>query len=659
MSQRPRFDVLNAHAVDAALQTGAKVLARFRKASEMLRGSPNPAPSGGSTTRFEPPARRGQDEPESDATWGFSDTHFAVDEQSRVVLTGNRYALCGEPLPNLLPWIRETMECDLPVDDVHTWTFPPEIPTAVRHSAFMQDLATFAGADQWSEDGVARLRHGHGHTQEEMYALKFGKLTRVPDVVFWPTSEDQVEKLVEAAARHGVVLIPYGGGTNVTDALRCPDNEKRTIVSVDMRRMARIRWIDPVNRMACIEAGAVGRHIAEQLAEHGFTMGHEPDSIEFSTMGGWIATHASGMKKNRYGNIEDLVLDVTVITAAGKLTRTPKSRTSDSIAPRESVGIDPRLWLFGSEGKLGIITSAVVKLFALPEVQTYGSVLFPDFETGVAFMYDLAQSGQPPASVRLVDNMQFQFSMALKPASKGWKVQKSKLEKLFVTKIKGFDPKEMTACTLVFEGSKREVAQQEELLYGLAKKHGGMAAGGENGARGYALTFGIAYIRDFVMDHWVLAESFETSVPWSQCISLCENVKKRIYAEHAARKLPGKPFVTCRVTQIYDTGVAVYFYFAYAYKGVDRPTEVYLEMEKAAREEVLLQGGSLSHHHGIGKLRQDFLPQIGSQAFLDWQRDMKRAVDPSDIFGCANQTPSAPASDMEKASDTGALGGVA
>jgi alkyldihydroxyacetonephosphate synthase len=645
MSQRNRFDV------DAAFQAGAQVLARARQVTEVLRGTPNPPPTGGNTTRFvPPPLQKSGDETESDATWGFADTRFAVDPNGQVVLTGKRYSLAGEPLPNLLPWIRQVMESDLPVEDVHAWSFPPPIPAAVRNERFLKDLAGFAQAEQWSEDPVVRLRHGHGHTQEEMYALKYGKIERVPDVVFWPTSEEQVDKLVQAAGRHGVVLIPYGGGTNVTDALRCPEHEQRTIVSVDMRRMNAIRWIDPVNRMACIEAGAVGRHIVEQLGQHGFTMGHEPDSIEFSTLGGWVATHASGMKKNRYGNIEDIVLDVTVYTAAGKLTRTPTGRTSDSIAPRESVGIDPRLWLFGSEGKLGIITSAVVKLFPLPEVQHYGSVLFPDFETGVAFMYDLAQSGQPPASVRLVDNMQFQFSMALKPASKGWKVQKSKLEKLFVTKLKGFDPLKMTACTLVFEGSRREVEQQEELLYGLAKKHGGMAAGGENGARGYQLTFGIAYIRDFVMDHWVLAESFETSVPWSQCLSLCENVKKRLYDECAQRGIPGKPFVTCRVTQVYDTGVAVYFYFAFAYKGVENPTQVYLDIERAARDEVLRQGGSLSHHHGIGKLRQEFLPQIASGALLDWQRDMKRAIDPDDIFGCANQSV---AKGLEHASEAG------
>jgi alkyldihydroxyacetonephosphate synthase len=452
--------------------------------------------------------------------------------------------------------------------------------------------------------------------------------------VVYPTSEDEVVTIVEAARTHDVTLIPYGGGTNVTEALRCPADERRPIVSVDLSRMARVLWIDPVNRTACIQAGAAGRHIAATLAAHGFTMGHEPDSIEFSTLGGWIATHASGMKKNRYGNIEDLVLDVTAVTASGTLTRS-------ALAPRESVGLDVRRLLLGSEGRLGIITSAVVKLFPLPEVQRYGSVLLPSFDQGVQFLYDLNAAGHPPASVRLVDTLQFQFGLALKPASTGLKALKSRLEKLFVTKIKGFDPHQMVACTLVFEGSKDEVAAQERTVARLAQRHGGMPAGAENGKRGYLLTYGIAYIRDFVMNHYILAESFETSVPWSQVLSLCARVKQRIYDEHARRGLPGRPFVSCRVTQIYPTGVCVYFYFAMYHKGVERPSEVYAELEHAAREEILACGGSLSHHHGIGKLRQGFLPEIMSPAAQAWCRDTKRALDPGNLFGAANQEPPA------------------
>ena len=585
----------------------------------------------GSSSRIipDPPLLPSGDE-ESLDVWGFRDTHFQITLAGNVILTGSRYPLCDQELPNLLPWIREVMRVPIDPRDVVTGGYPPKIPEPILNGAWIEEIHRFLAPEQIADDPLIRLRHGHGHTQFEMYSIKFGKLKRVPDLVVYPTEEDHVAKLVWAAVRHDVCLIPFGGGTCVTEALLCPENENRMIVSVDMKRMNRILWIDPVNRMACIQAGAVGRHIASLLEKEGFTMGHEPDSVEFSTLGGWIATHASGMKKNRYGNIEDLVLDITVVTANGKLAR-------NKVLPRESVGLDPRLWIFGSEGSMGIITSAVVKLFALPQVQRYGSVVFPSFEKGVGFMYELTQAGVPPASLRLVDNLQFQFSLALKSKAVGLKALKGRLEKFFVTRVKKFDPQKMVACTLVFEGSANEVAGQEKTLYRIAKKYGGMKAGAENGKRGYQLTFGIAYIRDFVMKHYMLAESFETSVSWSRALALCENVKRRLFDECRKRNLPGLPFVTCRVTQVYETGVCIYFYFGFYTKGVPNPSGVYAEIEIAAREEILSSGGSLSHHHGIGKLRQSFLKEIKSDGTLAWTFGVKKAVDPKNIFGCGNQ----------------------
>lgn len=561
--------------------------------------------------------------------WGFRDTEFQTKPNGSVVLTGNRYALSGAELPNLLPWVRDVMQIEVPIDDVHEPAYPPQIPAAKKDAKLRKALAAIVG-DCLTDDGATRLRHGHGHTLEEMYEIRHGSLPRLPDLVVYPSDAGQVEGIVAAGAKHGASIVPYGGGTNVTDALRCDPNERRTIVSVDMRRMNRIEWVDTENMMACIQAGAVGRHIQEQLAAQGLTLGHEPDSIEFSTLGGWIATHASGMKKNKYGNIEDIVLDVHVVTADGALSR-------PSVAPRESAGLDLRRWMFGSEGTLGIITHAVVKVFPLPEVQEYDSVLFPEFADGVAFLHELTQSGRPPASVRLVDNVQFHFGQALKPASEGAQALISKAQKFFVTRVKGFDPHKMVACTFVHEGRRDEVAAEKKLVARLAKRHGGMMAGPENGRRGYQLTFGIAYIRDFVMKHWILGESFETSVSWDRAIDLCDRVKRRIHEECAARGVEGKPFATCRITQLYQTGVAVYFYFGFYHKGLDAPQQVYMDIEAAARDEILAAGGSISHHHGIGKIRQQFLPRVFSPASLQWARGFKQAVDPDNLFGAGNQ----------------------
>jgi alkyldihydroxyacetonephosphate synthase len=590
---------------------------------------PKAAPDG-SVIIPQPPPAPGADETESLDVWGFRDTRFDINENERVIIRGSRYELSGKELPRLLPWIRETLKIDLDPKDVHRPSYPTTIPDSQMTPEFRSAIEAFLSPAQIERGGEIRMRHGHGHTQEEMFAIKYGQLGRIPDVVVFPETDQQVASLIDAAKNHGVTLIPYGGGTNVTDALRCHAYEKRSIVSVDMSRMNRVLWIDKKNQMACIQAGAVGRHIMAELKKYGVTMGHEPDSVEFSTLGGWIATNASGMKKNRYGNIEDIVLDVTVATAAGTLERA-------SAAPREAIGLDLRRLMFGSEGTLGIVTSAVVKIFPLPEVQEYGSVLFPTFEDGFTFMYELTREGVPPASVRLVDNLQFQFGLALKPASRGMGAWKSKLEKLFVTKIKGFEPFKMVACTLVFEGTRQEVSQQQHELYRIATRHHGMKAGAENGRRGYQLTYSIAYIRDFLMNYYIIAESFETSVAWTDALKLCENVKRRLSDEYAQRGLPGKPFVTSRITQLYRTGVAVYFYFGFYYKGIPNPQNVYLDLENIARDEILNSGGSLSHHHGVGKLRRAFLPRIMSPTALEWKRELKKSLDPRDIFGAGNQ----------------------
>lgn len=581
-------------------------------------------------TRVIPSPSLAKSEEESMDGWGFADTRFVVQPNGSVVLTGNRYNISSVELPSLMPWMAQKLGAPLGYDNRNEPHYPPQVPTARQAPELLAALGGFLQPDQISSDPLVRLRRGHGHTGAEIWAIRYEQLDRVPDLVVFPTSHDQVVAITDAAKAHGACLLPFGGGTNVTDALRLPMDEQRVVIAVDMRRMNKILWIDPVNRMACIEAGATGRHIVSELAKYGMTMGHEPDSLEFSTLGGWIATNASGMKKNRYGNIEDLVLDMQVVTAHGVVQR-------PQIGPRESIGANPKQVMFGSEGNFGIITSAVVKLFPVPEVQRYGSVLFPDLGSGLSFLYDLQKSGAVPASIRVMDNTQFHFGQALKPKTHGLAARaKSEIEKLFVTQVKGYDPFKLAVATIVFEGSKEEVAFQEQTLYQIAKQHGGMKAGATNGERGYQLTFGIAYIRDLTFEYWAIAESFETSVPWSRALELYERVRARVHREHEARRLPGNPFFTGRITQVYPTGVCIYFYLGFYAKGVDDPVQKYTELEHAAREEILAAGGTLSHHHGVGKIRQDFLKDIYSDGARTVMQQVKRALDPSNLFGASN-----------------------
>jgi len=622
-----------ATAIRSQTQTLLRVL---RDARTMLAGHP-PAPripSG--ATGFTPPVEPASYDEESAAGWGFADTEFVVRADDSVVLTGSRYDICGTELPNLLPWISNELDVPMGYATRRESEYPPKIPEPRRDTALEAALRAFLAEDQISDDPIVRLRHGHGHSGAEVYAVNYGSIPRLPDLVVHPRSHDEVVRIVDAAQCHGACVVPFGGGTNVTEALRLPLEETRVVIIVDLRQMNRILSVDVVNRTAHIEAGATGRHIAAELEKHGLTMGHEPDSLEFSTLGGWIATNASGMKKNRYGNIEDLVLDLTAVTARGVVSRS-------GVGPRESIGVNPARVMFGSEGNLGIVTSAVVKVSPLPEVQRYGSFVFPDLKTGLAFLYDVQRSGATPASVRLMDNTQFQLGQTLKPASHGRAAAaKSRLERLIVTGLKGFDPEKLSAATFVYEGSREEVDYQRRVVGRIAKRHRGLSAGAANGERGYQLTFSIAYIRDLTYQQDGIAESFETSVPWSRAHQIYDAVRHTVYEEHARRGLPGRPFFSGRFTQIYQSGVAVYFYLGFSAKGVEDPIGEYTAIEHLARKAILAAGGTLSHHHGVGKIRQHYLVDVYSEGARRCVQDIKAAVDPANLFGVGNQAMSDP-----------------
>jgi alkyldihydroxyacetonephosphate synthase len=282
-------------------------------------------------------------------------------------------------------------------------------------------------------------------------------------------------------------------------------------------------------------------------------------------------------------------------------------------------------------------------LCRLPPVQKYGSLIFPNLEAGVSFMREVASQRAAPSSIRLVDNEQFQFGLALKPDQKNpFKPYIDGFKKLYVTKWHGFDPYEMCVATVMFEGSAAEVAAQRTKIFGIASRFRGLDAGEENGHRGYFLTFMIAYLRDFGMNYHFIAESFETSVPWSNVLVVCEKVKLKVVASCKEHGVTTAPFVSCRVTQTYDTGACVYFYFGFSWKGLSDPVGVFTQVEDETREEILALGGSLSHHHGIGKHRQKWLPSQISNAGVSVLCGVKRALDPKNILGNGNLVRCAP-----------------
>nr|CAD66418.1 alkyl-dihydroxyacetonephosphate synthase [Suberites domuncula]CAD79441.1 dihydroxyacetonephosphate synthase [Suberites domuncula] len=564
--------------------------------------------------------------------WGYKDSGFLINDKGMAQFLGKRYAIGGQELPHFRKWMEENVQLDLSQTSFSQPRPPPEeIPAPIQPSqAFIDEIAHHCKV--FTDSADERIFRSHGHTCHELFSLRTGKVGRIPDLVVWPRSHQDVEVIVKAALRHDMCIIPFGGGTNVSGALLCPPEEERPIVSLDMTEMDRILWIDEENLTACIEGGCVGQDLERKLGEMGYTTGHEPDSLEFSTVGGWVATRSSGMKKDVYGNIEDLVVRVRMVTPRGTVERS-------ILGPRNSVGPDVQQFVIGSEGILGVITEVTMRIRPLPEVRRYGSVVFPSFQPGVEFMREVARQRCAPASIRLMDNWQFQMGQAMKPAASVFKSFTDALKKLYVTKFKGFDPYEMVACTLLFEGAAEEVAIQERRIYEIAAKFGGIPAGEENGRRGYLFTFVIAYIRDLGFDYSYLAESFETSVPWSRVSELVRNVKDRVRRECLKHGIGNQPLISARVTQTYDAGACIYFYLVFNYVGNNDPITAFDEVETAARGEILACGGSLSHHHGVVKIRKRWVEQTLSRTGVEMLRAIKDRIDPHNIFGAGNLIP--------------------
>ncbi len=561
--------------------------------------------------------------------WGYKDTKFVLQESGSVLVTGTRYPVSGYEMPFLTGLVENIMKC--PFIPKKRPEVEVVLPKPKQNAAFLAMMKRKKYEKRLSFKDTDRLTHSHGQTtaDEIMRVLYCGGLHKYADAVFFAVSAKEVEDLIKIALKTKVCLVPYGGGTSVSSSLTLPVDEKRMIVVVDTTALSRIIKLDKKNRYVSVEAGITGIELANYLAKHGYTTGHEPDSYEFSTVGGWISTNASGMKKNRYGNIEDIVDSFVMITPSGNIENI-------HVFPRTSSGVKVHKLLFGSEGNFGIITQATLRIRKLPEKQKYQSILFKDFKTGIDFLRDVKENQTYPASIRLMDNNQFVFGQALKRAPNFFTKIQSKIQHYIIERVKKFDLSKIAVATIVFEGTKDEVCYQELIIRKLTKKYGGMLGGSGNGKAGYNLTFAIAYIRDFFLDYSILGETYETTVLWDDIEKVCAAVQKKAQELHKKNKFPGMSFIAARITHIYSTGVCIYFTHGASLYNVKNPEAKFSKVDMQIREEILRRGGSISHHHGIGKIRSRFINNVYDATSKQVLEDLKKTLDPSNVFGIKN-----------------------
>jgi alkyldihydroxyacetonephosphate synthase len=451
-----------------------------------------------------------------------------------------------------------------------------------------------------STDRHDRLSHAQGKSYTDVVRGFRGRFDHPPDVVARPRSEEDVEGVLAWAAGAGAKVIPYGGGTSVVGGVQARFAEPA--VSLDLGALDRVLEVDEVSRAARIQAGAAGPRLEEQLAAHGLTMRFYPQSFELSTLGGWIATRAGGHFATVWTHVDDLVESVRAITPTGVW----ESRR----LPGSGAGVSPDRMLLGSEGVLGVVTEAWVRVQPRPAHRTSRGVRFPTFAAGAEAVRALSQAGLHPANCRLIDAAE----AALTGAGDG----RSALLVL------GFESVDHPVDAALARGLE------------LCREHGGgweEAAGtSSSGASSDAVaswrtTFLRApYLRDTFVALGVLSETFETAITWDRFPAFHEAVTSAV-----GGALGGAGQVSCRFTHVYPDGPAPYFtVLAPARRGAE--DEQWAELKAAASEAIAAGGGTITHHHAVGRDHRPWYDGQRPDPFAAALRGAKAAVDPAGVL---------------------------
>ena len=521
-----------------------------------------------------------------------------------------------EDKPSLAPFLEKHLDIDVsrvrdrPPPFERLDIVEPNLPDALRTAL---DQVT-----EISTDALDRVVHGRGKSLRDLVRQRTGEFGRLPDAVVRPRDEDEVAAVMKAALDADAVLIPFGGGTSISGSLEAPGEETRPVISVDLCRLDRVVDVDPVSRLARVQAGALGPDLERQLNERGWTLGHFPDSFSHSTLGGWIATRSSGMQSDRYGDIAELTRAVRAVTPAGRLVTRP--------VPATSTGPSVREMILGSEGRLGVITEATVHVRRVPAERVILGYLFPGWEEGLAAMRDIAASEAAPSVTRVSDAYETRFSFATRKAPTPLDRVKSAALQTYLKRRRGFDVEDMCLSFIGYEGGERHVAAQRKLVGKIVSRHGGLCIGASPGELYDQKKFDTPYIRDFLLDRGTLADVSETAAPWSALRPVYDAVG--VAARDAFDDLGVRGYIMCHMSHSYHSGACLYFTFAFVPGAKGEPLEQYTRVKSAIQQAFVDNGATLSHHHAVGTEHAEWLEQDLSAPGVAMVRALFDGVDP-------------------------------
>ncbi|WP_336205870.1 FAD-binding oxidoreductase [Nonomuraea sp. LPB2021202275-12-8] len=468
------------------------------------------------------------------------------------------------------------------------------LPPVALEPGQVRAFADLVGARHVLTSDEARVRHTRGKSTPDLLRMRAGDGTDAPDAVVLPGTHDEVLEVLRLCAAERVAAVPFGGGTSVVGGLAASRAGFAAVVCLDLSRLDRLLDVDTESMIATFEPGVRAPEAERLLAAHGLTLGHFPQSFEYATLGGFAAARSSGQASAGYGRFDDMVVGLTVATPAGSLDL--------GRAPRSAAGPDLRQLVLGSEGAFGVITRLRLRVRRLPAERLYEGWRFPDFQGGAAALRALAQDGPLPTVLRLSDETETMIGLARPDA------------------IGGGD----SGCLVIagYEGS--QVSERRSAAAAVLTGLGGEPLGTEPGEAWAHGRYSAPYLRDSLLAAGATVETLETAGFWAGLPRLYDAVRLAMLGSL------GSPLVMCHISHVYETGASLYFTVVTAQEA--DPVAQWDRAKAAASEAIVRGGGTISHHHGVGRDHRDaYAAEIGplGAAIL---RAVKREVDPAGIL---------------------------
>jgi alkyldihydroxyacetonephosphate synthase len=485
-----------------------------------------------------------------------------------------------------------------------------ELPDA---PALPASITRAVGKAQIRTDDRRRTLHSAGRGYPDLIRLRSGRLDAAPDAVVAPADAEQILKLLAACSRARIAVVPFGGGTSVVGGVEPLSGEFDRVLSLDLRRLRGVR-VDRLSLTARLGAGLSGPQAERALRARGLTLGHFPQSFERATVGGFAATRSAGQASSGYGRFDDLVTSIRLVAPAGELG------TLDT--PHTAAGPSLLELVVGSEGVLGAIPEVTVRVRAAPEARRYEGWMAADFDHGREVVRALAQSQALPDVIRLSDEQETRIGFTLS-GTEG-------LARRALDAYLGLRRRRAGCLVICGWEGKREPVARRRAITARALRAGGAAYLGQAVGRGWVRGRYLGpYLRDDLLDAGVMAETLETAHTWSGLPGLYRDVRRAIASALEAQRTPG--IVMCHLSHAYPDGASLYFTFL-ARQRPGRELAQWRAVKTAACDAIVAAGGTITHHHAVGRDHAPYMRTEVGQLGLDVLRSVKERLDPVGVM---------------------------